>query len=58
MASHLVIPDSQVKYGESYEFLSWIGKYIVEKRPDVVVHLGDFADMESLSSYEIGRAHV
>mgnify|MGYP006323567667 FL=1 len=55
MTTHLVIPDSQVKYGESYEFLSWIGKYIVEKRPDVVVHLGDFADMESLSSSDVGK---
>jgi len=28
---------------------------MVEKKPDVVVHLGDFADMESLSSYDKGK---
>jgi hypothetical protein len=29
-----------------------LGKYAVAKRPDVIVHLGDFRDMPSLSSYE------
>ena len=35
--------------------LSWIGRYIVEKQPDVVVHLGDHWDMPSLSSYDAGK---
>jgi len=55
MKKHLVIPDTQVKYGEDYEYLSFIGKYIVDQKPDVIVHLGDFADMESLSSYDVGK---
>jgi len=55
MTCHLIIPDTQVKYGESYDYLTHIGKYIVEKKPDVVIHLGDFADMESLSSYDVGK---
>lgn len=55
MTTHLVIPDSQVKYGQDYSFLTQIGKYMVEKKPDVVIHLGDFADMESLSSYDVGK---
>jgi hypothetical protein len=32
-----------------------IGEYIVEKRPDTVICIGDFADMQSLSSYDIGK---
>jgi hypothetical protein len=28
---------------------------IVAEKPDVVVHIGDFADMESLSSYDKGK---
>jgi hypothetical protein len=52
---HLVIPDCQVTPDSPTDHLEWIGKYIVEKQPDVVVHLGDFADMESLSSYDIGK---
>lgn len=53
--THLFIPDSQVRPGVSLDFLEWIGKYIVRKRPDVIVHAGDFADMESLSSYDKGK---
>ena len=52
---HLVIPDCQVKSGVPLEHLGWIGNYIVEKKPDVIVCIGDFADMESLSSYDKGN---
>lgn len=52
---HLIIPDVQVKPGHSVEFLRNIGKYIVEKKPDVVVCIGDFADLPSLSSYDVGK---
>ena len=54
-ATHLFIPDSHVKPGISLDYLDWIGQYIVRKRPDVVIHAGDFADMESLSSYDMGK---
>lgn len=54
MSKHLIIPDCQVKFGEDFTFLEHIGKYIVDKKPDVIVHLGDFVDMESLSSYDNG----
>lgn len=53
--THLVIPDCQTKDGVSFEFLRWIGSYIVKKRPDVIVNLGDFADMPSLSSWDKGK---
>jgi hypothetical protein len=36
-------------------FLDALGKYIVHKKPDVIIQLGDFADMHSLSSYDKGR---
>lgn len=48
---HLVIPDCQVKSGVPTEHLEWIGNYIVEKKPDVVICIGDFADMPSLNSH-------
>jgi len=50
-----VIPDVQAKPGNDFSFLTAIGNYIVAKRPDVIVQLGDFADMESLSSYDVGK---
>ena len=49
----LVIPDVQVKEGVPTEHLTWAGKAIVDYRPDVVVNLGDFADMPSLSSHDV-----
>lgn len=55
MSKHLIIPDCQVKPGHSFEYLEHIGKYIVEKKPDTVVCIGDFSDMASLSSYDQGK---
>lgn len=52
---HIIIPDCQVTPNSPKEHLNWIGKYIAEKRPDVIINLGDFADMESLSSYDKGK---
>jgi hypothetical protein len=52
---HLVIPDVQFKPGNDTGFLTAIGNYIVAKKPDVVVCIGDFADMPSLSSYDVGK---
>lgn len=52
---HLVIPDIQAKQGVPTQHLEWIGNYIVEKKPDVIVQIGDFADMPSLSSYSRGK---
>ena len=53
--NHLVIPDCQVRPGDSFDFLENIGKYIVEKKPERVICIGDFADMPSLSSYDVGK---
>lgn len=55
---HIFIPDTQIKPGVPTAFLAWIGEYIWEKRPDVVVHAGDHADMPSLSSYDKGKAKM
>lgn len=55
MTKHLYIPDCQIRPGDSFEFLSAIGRYIVAKKPDVVICGGDFADMPSLSSYDVGK---
>lgn len=49
----LVIPDCQVKEGVPLEHLTWAGQAICEYRPDVVVNIGDFADMPSLSTHDV-----
>ena len=53
--THLIIPDCQVHEGVPTEHLDWVGKYIAAKRPDVIVCIGDFADMPSLCSYDKGK---
>lgn len=53
--THLVIFDTQVRPGISLEYLRWIGEYIVRKQPDVIILIGDHADMPSLSSYDKGK---
>jgi hypothetical protein len=53
--NHLVIPDCQVREGSDFSYLEWIGNYIIDKKPDKIICLGDFADMPSLSSFDIGK---
>ena len=55
MSKILVIPDVQAKPGVDFQYLNKLGHYIVEKRPDTIVCIGDFADMPSLSSYDVGK---
>lgn len=51
----LVLPDVQAKPGVDFAYLTRIGHYMVDKKPEVVVCIGDFADMPSLSSYDKGK---
>lgn len=51
----LVIPDCQVKPNVDVSHLKRIGNYIAEKQPDLIVQIGDFADLPSLSSYDVGK---
>lgn len=55
MIKHMIIPDTQVKPNGTVEHLKWAGQYAVEKKPDVIVHLGDHWDMPSLSVYDVGK---
>ena len=59
MTVHVVIPDTQAKPGAPTDHLGWIGQYVLDQfagKPDVkVIHLGDHADMPSLSSYDRGK---
>lgn len=46
-----IIPDTQVKPNTPTDHILAAGNYIITKKPEVVVMLGDWADMESLSSF-------
>jgi hypothetical protein len=49
----LVIPDCQIKDGVPTDHLTWAGKAICDYKPDVIVNIGDFADMPSLSTHDV-----
>jgi hypothetical protein len=55
MIDILVIPDTQVVPDSPTEHLVALGNYCVEKKPEVIVHMGDHWDMHSLSSYDVGK---
>ena len=52
---HLVIPDAHAKPGIDNRRFDWLGQIIMDERPDTIICIGDFADMESLSSYDKGK---
>lgn len=53
--SHFILPDVQSKPGVPNDHLRWAGQYVVDRKPDVVICMGDFFDMPSLSSYDSGK---
>ncbi len=53
--SHLIIPDRQVNPRSTHRVDTAIGNYILTHKPDVIINIGDHADMESLSTYDIGK---
>ena len=55
MRKHFILPDVQCKEGVPLDHLRWAGNYAAVKKPDVISCIGDFADMESLCSYDYGK---
>ncbi len=58
---HIVIGDTQAKPDVPTDHLTWIGRYIVDQfaGQDVsIIHVGDHADMPSLSSYDKGKKEM
>lgn len=56
ISTHLIIPDSHSVPGKSNARYSWLGHLINDIKPDVVIDIGDWWDMESLCSYDKGKA--
>lgn len=66
LATHVVIPDTQIEPGDPDDFCTWVGRYIVDQfagKPNIKIkHLGDHAAMNSLSVHNTpeeaeGRAY-
>jgi len=48
---HYIIPDCQIRRGDVTDHLEWIAADIVRRKPDVIVCIGDFYDLPSLSKH-------
>jgi hypothetical protein len=55
MRRHLVIPDAHAHPDFSNERADWLSQLIIDSQPDVVIDMGDSADMPSLASYDKGK---
>lgn len=52
MKTHLVIPDQHAHPDYNNDRADYLGKFIKELKPDLVVNMGDAADLPSLSTHE------
>jgi len=52
MTKHFIIPDTQIRPGVPTNHLIAAANYCIDKKPDVILHMGDHWDFPSLSSYE------
>jgi hypothetical protein len=52
----LVIPDPHGHPDHNNDRADWLGKFILDRKPDVVVNMGDTFDMPSLSTFDKGKA--
>ena len=53
---HLVVPDPHAHPDFNNDRADWLGSLIKDLKPDVVINLGDAADMASLSTFDKGKA--
>lgn len=51
----LVISDPHAHPDHNNDRADWLAQYIIDAKPDIVVNIGDVADMPSLSSYDKGK---
>lgn len=52
---HLIIPDDHAHPNDNFRRYEWLGNYILEHMPEVIVKLGDSWEMGSLCSYDKGK---
>lgn len=55
MTIHLVIPDQHAHPDHHNKRADWLGEFIADIKPDVVINIGDAADLSSLSGYDKGK---
>lgn len=56
MTTHLFIPDTQCRPGVPMDHLAWLGQYIMDRKPDKIIHAGDHWDLPSVSAWDKGKS--
>lgn len=54
----LCIPDAHARPDQDNSRFEALGAFIVDKRPDIVISIGDWADMASLCTYDKATLHA
>jgi predicted MPP superfamily phosphohydrolase len=54
--THLIFTDAHVAPGDTLTRFDALARLIINRKPDVVINGGDFFDMPSLSSYDVGKS--
>lgn len=55
MTDYLIVPDQHAVPYHPNDRADYLAQFIIDTKPDVVINMGDAADMESLSSYDKGK---
>jgi hypothetical protein len=55
MSKILVIGDAHAKPDTDLSRFTWLGRMVVDEQPDYIIDMGDWEDMPSLSSYDMGK---
>jgi hypothetical protein len=53
--TYIIVPDSHSHPDHPNDRADWLGQFIADVKPDVLIHIGDSADMASLSLYDKGK---
>jgi len=52
MRRYLIVPDAQIRAGSDITHVDWAARAIVDYKPDVIVVMGDWFDLPSLSTHD------
>ena len=53
--THLIIGDSHDEPNVAQDRFRWLGKFAADLKPNTIIDLGDFANMGSLSRFDVGK---
>lgn len=55
MSNILLVGDVHLHPKHSNERMTWLGNLVVDRKPDIIIQIGDMSDLPSLSSFDVGK---